>query len=271
MSYTNFKPVIWSRFIQTELEKKCKLVEDCNRQFEGEARLGGRVKIMSAFAPEIFDYDGTAGMNTPQILDGTSIFLDVDQAKAFNFMIDDLDRLQATPELMPVMMEEASRKMAAARDSFVASIAREASLTTASKKVTTPAEAKALVDEALLKLRENDVDVADNVSITVSPFFYQLFRDALTEIKTNNDELIAKGVVGMYDCARVILSNNLYNDGTDDYMMVRTNKAIAFASAIDETEAYRPEKYFSDAIKGLNVYGGKLVRPKELVVIKAHK
>lgn len=271
MSYTNFKPVIWSRFIQTELEKKCKLVEDCNRQFEGEARLGGRVKIMSAFAPEIFDYDGTAGMNTPQILDGTSIFLDVDQAKAFNFMIDDLDRLQATPELMPVMMEEASRKMAAARDSFVASIAREASLTTKSTKVATPAEAKALVDEALLKLRENDVDVADNVSITVSPFFYQLFRDALTEIKTNNDELIAKGVVGMYDCARVILSNNLYNDGTDDYMMVRTNKAIAFASAIDETEAYRPEKYFSDAIKGLNVYGGKLVRPKELVVIKAHK
>ena len=81
----------------------------------------------------------------------------------------------------------------------------------------------------------------------------------------------AKGVVGMYDCARVILSNNLYNDGTDDYMMVRTNKAIAFASAIDETEAYRPEKYFSDAVKGLNVYGGKLVRPKELVVIRAHK
>jgi len=113
--------------------------------------------------------------------------------------------------------------------------------------------------------------VADNVTITVSPFFYQLFRDALTDLKTNNDELIAKGVVGMYDCARVILSNNLYNDGTDDYMMVRTNKAIAFASAIDETEAYRPEKFFSDAVKGLNVYGGKLVRPKELVVIKAHK
>jgi len=140
-----------------------------------------------------------------------------------------------------------------------------------SKQVETPAEAKALVDEALLKLRENDVDVADNVSITVSPFFYQLFRDALTEIKTNNDELIARGVVGMYDCAKVVLSNNLYNDGTDDYLMVRTNKAIAFASAIDETEAYRPEKYFSDAIKGLNVFGGKLVRPKELVVIKAHK
>lgn len=271
MSYANFKPTIWSHFIQTELEKKCKLVDDCNRQFEGEARLGCRVKILGAAAPDVFDYDASVGMSDPQTVDGTSVFLDIDQAKAFNFMVDDLDRLQSTPELMPVMLEEAGRKMAAARDSFVAGLAKDATQTTASTQVTTGAEAKALIDEALLTLRENDVDVADNVSITVSPFFYQLFRDALTELKTNNDELIAKGVVGMYDCARVILSNNLYNDGTDDYMMVRTNKAIAFASAIDETEAYRPEKYFSDAVKGLNVYGGKLVRPKELVVIKAHK
>ena len=271
MSYSNFKPIIWSRFIQTELEKKCKLVDDCNRQFEGEARLGGRVKILGAVAPEIFDYDASTGMNTPQTLDGVSVFLDVDQAKAFNFMVDDLDRLQSNPELMPIVLEEAGRKMAVARDSYVASLAKDSANATASTQVTTPAEAKALVDEALLMLRENDVDVSDNVSITLSPFFYQLFRDSLTEIKTNNDELIARGVVGMYDCAKVVLSNNLYNDGTDDYMMVRTNKAIAFASAIDETEAYRPEKYFSDAVKGLNVFGGKVVRPKELVVIKAHK
>jgi len=271
MSFANFKPTIWSHFIQTELEKKCKLVDDCNRQFEGEARLGSRVKILGAAAPDIFDYDSAVGMTEPQTLDGTSVMLDIDQAKAFNFMVDDLDRLQASPELMPVVLEEAGRKMAVARDSFVASLAKDSLYASESTKVTTADQAKKLVDQALLTLRENDVDVADNVTITVSPFFYQLFRDALTDLKTNNDELIAKGVVGMYDCARVILSNNLYNDGTDDYMMVRTNKAIAFASAIDETEAYRPEKFFSDAVKGLNVYGGKLVRPKELVVIKAHK
>ena len=271
MSFSNFKPTIWSRFIQTELEKKCKLVDDCNRQFEGEARLGGRVKILGAIAPEIFDYNAATGMDTPQTLQGVSVYLDLDQAKAFNFMVDDLDRLQTNPELMPIVLEEASRKMAVARDTYVASLAKESGFATASTKVTTPEQAKALVDQALLILREHDVDIADNVSITVSPFFYQLLRDALTELKTNTDELIARGVVGMYDCAKVVLSNNLYNDGTDDYMMVRTNKAIAFASAIDETEAYRPEKYFSDAVKGLNVFGGKLVRPKELVVIKAHK
>ena len=84
-------------------------------------------------------------------------------------------------------------------------------------------------------------------------------------------ELISRGVAGMYDNCKVKMSNNLYNDGTDDYMLVRTNRAIAFAGGIDETEAYRPESYFADAVKGLNVYGGKIVRPKELYVIKAHK
>ena len=74
MSFSNFKPTIWSRFIQTELEKKCKLVDDCNRQFEGEARLGGRVKILGAIAPEIFDYDAAAGMDTPQTLQGPGCF-----------------------------------------------------------------------------------------------------------------------------------------------------------------------------------------------------
>ena len=268
MSYTNFKPTIWSHFIQTELEKKCKLADDCNRQFDGEVKLGGRVKILGAVAPEIFDYDATAGMSTPQTLDGISVFLDVDQAKAFNFMIDDLDQLQSMPELMPVMMEEAGRKMAVERDKYIASLAVGSKHISLPRNIETAEDAKNAVDEALLTLRENDVDISDNVSITVTPSFYQLFRDALTAIKTDNDELIAKGIVGYYDGARVVMSNNLYNDGHNDFLMVRTNKAIAFASAIDQTEAYRPEKYFSDAIKGLNVYGGRIVRPNELAVIR---
>lgn len=80
-----------------------------------------------------------------------------------------------------------------------------------------------------------------------------------------------KGIVGYYDNARVRVSNNLYNDNTDDYCMIRTKKAIAYVNQIDKVEAYRPDDLFNDAIKGLNVYGIKVVRPKELYVIRAHK
>lgn len=271
MAYSNFKPTIWSQFIQTELEKKCRLVEDCWTQFEGEAKQGARVKILGIGAPDIFDYVPGEGIPAPVAIDGTETLLDIDQAKAFNFMIDDIDKAQSVGGLMETLIKEATAKMAKTRDSFVASLAKDSTYSSQSTQVTTADQAKKLVDEALLALRENDVDIEDEVTITVSPFFYQLFRDALTELKTNNDELISKGIVGMYDNCKVKLSNNLYSDGTDDYMMVRTKRAIAFAGSIDETEAYRPESHFADAVKGLNVYGGKIVRPKELYVIKAHK
>jgi hypothetical protein len=45
-----------------------------------------------------------------------------------------------------------------------------------------------------------------------------------------------------------------------------TNAAISFAEQINKTEAYRPQDKFADAIKGLALYGAKLVRPDNLAV-----
>ena len=133
------------------------------------------------------------------------------------------------------------------------------------------AAAKAALDDAFVWLWNNDVKINDEVVITLTPWFYNLFKDSLTALYTDNVELIRKGVVGMYNAAMVKISTNLYNDGTDDYMMIRTKKAIAFAGQINETEAYRPEQLFKDAVKGLDTYGAKVVRPKELYVVKAHE
>ena len=46
-------------------------------------------------------------------------------------------------------------------------------------------------------------------------------------------------------------------------------RAIAFAEQLSEISAYRPEKRFADAVKGLHLYGAKVVYPNELVVIEA--
>lgn len=271
MSYANFKPTIWSKFIQLELEKKCRLVEDCWTKFEGEAKHGKEVNIIGLAETDVGDYDPAVGIGTPQTQDGILIPLKIDQAKFFNFKVDDVDRAQSIEGLMEALMTDATRRMAQARDKYIGSLAADAENKSSSLAVATADEAKAAVDAALLSLRNNDVDLEDDVTITLSPFFYQLFRDKLTELKTNNDQLIRKGVVGMYDNCKVKLSNNLHNDGTDDHMLVRTKRAIAFAGGIDETEAYRPENFFADAVKGLNVFGAKIIHQKELYVIKAHK
>ena len=53
--------------------------------------------------------------------------------------------------------------------------------------------------------------------------------------------------------------------------MIRTDKAIALAAQVSKTEAYRPDKFFADAVRGLDVFGAKIVRQNEIYVIKAHK
>lgn len=271
MAYNNFKPTVWSKYIQHELEQKCKLVEDCWKQFQGEARHGSTVRVLGIGQVSVGDYDG-ADIGAPEAIADSSVSLPIDQAKFFNFMVDDVDAAQSVPGVMEACMEEAVRAMARTQDSFVASLAAESGLTaSASAAITTHEAAKAAIDAGILALRENDVDPSDNVVIEITPWFYQLLRDQLVELKTDNDQLIRKGIVGMYDNCRVKMCNNLYNDGTDDYMMIRTGKAIAFVSQIDKTEAYRPEGLFSDAVKGLTVFGAKVVRPKEIYIIKGHR
>lgn len=270
MAYENFKPTVWSKYILREMERKCKLTDDCWKQFEGDAKRGREVKILGVGAPTIGNYTG-ASIGAPEMVADSSSLLKIDQAKFFNFAVDDVDRAQTIEGLMEALMDEATRAMAVIRDKFVAAQAVGAGAFSPSAAITTAANAKKAIDTGILWLRENDVDVEEGVVIEIAPFLYQLLRDQLVEFKTDNDTLIKKGIVGMYDNCRVKLSNNLYSDGTDTYMMIRSKHAIAFAGGVDEVEAYRPQDLFSDAVKGLNCFGAKVLRPKELYVIKARK
>ena len=48
---------------------------------------------------------------------------------------------------------------------------------------------------------------------------------------------------------------------------MRTRRAVAFASQISEINAYRPESRFADAVKGLHLYGAKIVYQNEIVLL----
>ncbi len=270
MSYENFAPAVWSKHIQHELEKSCVLLEDCNRQFEGEIKHASRVKILGVGRPALFDYTG-ASIGSPEKVADSSVYIEVEKAKGFNFAVDDIDRAQTTPGLMEALTEESSRALAEARDKYIAEKAKKAGKLSDSTAVSSADDAKSAIDNAFVWLWGNGVKISDGVSIVLPPWYYSLFKDKLTQLFTDNVEMIRKGIIGMYNGAPVKLSDNLYNDNTDDYIMVRTKRAIAFAGALSEVEAYRPADLFADALKGLDVYGAKVVRPKEMYVIKAHK
>ncbi len=185
-------------------------------------------------------------------------------------MVDDIDKAQAIDGMMEAYMQESIAALAEARDSYIAAVAAEATLSSASLEITTPAKAREAVEDALMVLWSNGVKVSDEVVINVSPWFYMQLKNAITSELSHNVEQIRNGIIGTFNGAAVKLSNNLHQVGGDDYMMVRTKNAIAFASGIEKCDVYRPDLQFADAVKVLDTYGAKLIRPKELYVIKAN-
>lgn len=272
MAYENFKPTVWAKRIQQELGKLCVLQEDCNTQWQGSVGIGKRVKIIGASRPTVKTYEPGTDIETAETPADTSVFLDVNQYKYTHFIVDDIDEAQAVEGMMDAYMKGSAEELAEQRDAYIGTVAAEgAGGKSESAKVETADAAKTLIDNAFVWLWNNGVKINADVSIVMTPWFYNLFKNKLTELSTNNVDQIRKGIVGMYNNAVVKLSNNLPKSGSDDCMLIRTKDAVAFAHGIEKVEPYRPEKQFADAVKVLDTYGAKVVRPKELYIVRAHQ
>ena len=271
MAFENFKPTIWSKYIQLETSKICVMEEDCNTKFQGEIGVGKQVKIIGAGRPKVGTYIPGSNIAAAETPADTSVYMNIDQFKYTHFLVDDIDEAQAVDGLMQAYMKGSAEELAATRDAYIAQIAALGGTASASTQISDATGAKTLVDDGLVTLRTNGVKISTPVVLTITPWFYNYLKDYIVNYGTDNMELIRKGIIGMYNGATVKISNNLYNDGTDDYMLLRTKDAVAFAAGISKTEAYRPDLQFSDAIKVLDTYGAKVVRQDELYVIKAHK
>lgn len=271
MSYAQFKPLVWSSHIQTELPKFTVFKQDCDFQFEGEAGEGKKVKILGVARPTISKYIPGTDLASPETPEDTSIYLDIDQYDSFHYTIDDIDKAQATKGLMPALASETTRALAEAEDTYCAEqIAKNAGYKTTTTSITTADAAKIAIDKLFVQLWKQGVSNKDMLTLYITPWLYDLFENKITELKTDNDKMISDGVLGMYRSAKVKMSNNIYNDGTDDYCILKTSKGFAYCNGIDQLIPYTPEKRFGDAVKGLNTYGGKATRPKEIAVLKAH-
>ena len=98
---------------------------------------------------------------------------------------------------------------------------------------------------------------------------YSFLRQSLTEVLTNNVELAKKGAVGKYNNIMVCIENLLPTNTTSHvrYNIIRTSKAVAFAGQIDQVKAVEKERGFGDIVKGLYVYGAKVVRPEQIYAL----
>lgn len=264
MAVTNFIQQIWSKKIQDDLELKCKLVDNCLREYEGDCKYAQSVKILGVGEPTIGDYDSSQDINIEEMSDRGQI-LTIDQQKYFAFYVDDVNQAQSVPGLKEKYQEKAVHGLAVARDTYVATLIKGASNVTTATNLTQDA-VKQAIDNAIVALRDRNFD-EDGV-IEISPAVYNVFKNCLITLSTNNPEYIKKGIVGVYDGFDVCMSNNMAKDSTHVYCDIRGKKAIAFAGQINEVEALRAEKRFKDIIRGLDTYGAKVIDEARIQVVK---
>ena len=263
MSVTNFIQTIWSKKIQDDLELKCKLVDNCLRDYEGDCKYARTVKILGVGNPSIGDYTG-ADIDIEEMSDRSTL-LNIDQQKYFAFYVDDVNQAQSVPGLKEKYQEKAVHGLAVQRDSYVAGLIKTATNATTATALTQEA-VKVAIDAAIVALRERDFDEEGVIEIT--PAVYNVFKNCLITLSTNNPEYIKKGIVGVYDDFNVIMSNNMAKDTTHAYCCVRGKKAIAFAGQINEVEALRAEKKFKDIIRGLDTFGATVIDNARIQVVK---
>ena len=282
MSYQNFKAKIWAKAIDTELKRAFVFADGTNQSYSGQIKgLGDTVRILGVGKPTVTEHDliqGDITLSAPEKVSDTSVSLVVDKAAYFNYGVGDIDKAQGAGNVLSVLNTEASEEVANAIDKHISNLVNPDSGTVGLQMFTktqiTNANVMATLDACQAMLYANDVSPATEVEMILPPWLYMAFRQAYQNKDTDNSEYLTNGKVARYGNMTVKMSNNvtIKNDGTRDvyYVQIRTKRAIAVAMSEAHTEPYRPESKFEDAVKGFKLYGAKIVRPKELVVLPCY-
>ena len=274
MSIQNFKPEIWSANLLVALRKELVYGAFINRDYEGEiSEAGDTVRITSIGRPTISNYVPNSTVISPEQVNDSQRTLVVDQSKYYAFAVDDIDARQAKGNVIPQSMNEAAYAVADVIDQYLASF--YTGIQTANQlgsitinSATTPTD---VYDKVLIpmrtKLKKANVPSAGR-SIAVTPEMYGcLLRDSRF-IKANESggtEGLRNGLVGRAAGFDIVETNNAPNTtGNEFAVLAGVNSSITFAEQVNKIEAYRPQSSFSDAVKGLVLYGAKLVRPDSL-------
>ncbi len=269
MAITNFIPTIWSENLMNALDKQYIAVAHCNRDYEGEIKnKGSVVKICGIGAINVSDYTKDTDMSNPQALSDTVTELTINRAKYFNFQVDDVDKTQCTPKIMESAMKLAASSIANQADEYIFSLCDNAGSTVSCANVANGALLNSII-AARQKLYENNVSDGTEVVLEVSPAVASEIFKAKLALPFCSAEAADAGYLGSFAGCKIYVSNNIKKTtaaSTTTYSCImRTTRAIAFAEQLSEIVAYRPEKRFADAVKGLHLYGAKVIYPAEMV------
>lgn len=285
MAVTTFIPELWNARLLYALEKAHVATNLVNRNYEGEIRNhGDTVHINTIGAITVKSYTKNTDIDAPETLTTTDQNLVIDQAKYFNFQVDDVDKVQAAGELVDTAMGRAAYALADVSDAYLLGViaAGAAAGNTIGSAAAPVAITASNVYENIVKLKTK-LDKANvpntGRTIVVPPDVHSLLLldDRFAKsTATAGQEALINGLVGRIAGFDVYMSNNVKTGtGTDTgktpyfEITAQITDATTYAEQIIKTEAYRMESRFADAVKGLHVYGAKVTDGTKIAKILA--
>lgn len=272
----SFIPEIWSAQILTSLKKNLVFGQPTvvNRDYEGEiAAQGDTVRIRSISRPTISSYSKN-GTLTYETLTDAQRALVIDQAWSFSFVVDDIDRAQTPGGTLEGATVEASYGLRDQADQYVAGLytGAQSANQLGTVSVTTAALAYTQLRKLRVKLDEANVPQQGRW-VVVPPWYYGLLLEDDRFVRVDasgSDQGLRNGIVGRALGFDVLESNNAPFVTGDDYAVIAGHpSAITFAEQITEMETIRLQTTFGTAVRGLYVYGAKLVRPDSIATVVA--
>ena len=279
MAVTNFIPEIWAAQLLSSLKKSLVFAGPsiANRNYEGDiANQGDTVRIVSISRPTIGTYTKDSTTITPETLTDANRSLLIDQSKYFGFEVDDVDLRQSVNggALLNEAAVEAAYALADTADQYVAGLYTGVDAGNAISTTSITSAALAVTGLINLKIKLDVANVpTEGRYVVVTPWYHGLLlgSDLFVRADASGDaNTLRNGMVGRAFGFDVLVSNNCVNVTGDDWIIQAGYPgAITFAEQIAKVEAYRPESSFSDALKGLHLYGAKLLRPTGIATLTA--
>lgn len=292
-----FIPQVWSTKLQVKFYDASTFSAISNTDYQGEIK-GMGDKVIIRTVPDITVADYVVGSTlTYQVPASANIELNIDKAKSYQFQLSDVLDHQADIGLMDMFSNDASEQMRTVidRECFLATFNQGDAANfgaTAGKNTLgynlgtdnapfalTPANILPLITSMSAVLDEQNIP-SEGRYLVISPFDRQILMQsnlANAQFIGDSQSILRNGRIGMIDRFEVFVSNLLPtanagqawgNTGAQGGAAKRRailfghTKGTTFASQIVKMESIRNPSDFGDLVRGLQVYGRKVVFPK---------
>ena len=278
MAITNFIRTVWSARLTDAIYRATVYAPMCNRDWEQDVPGARTVKIGQVGAVEVRNYQKNTDI-TIDNLDDSEQELVMDQAEYFAFQLDDVDKAQSNAPIMEAALANAARAIALEQDDFLKPLFRSAKAANTHTDATTLAATAdgylgALGEIKQIILDDNHVIAPGDINIVIPPVIAKKMENQLTgKGFAVADAVLQNGLIGQVEGINIRVSTavDTASSGGKTYFecpVTVRNVPVTMADQVQQIEAGRMEKRFSDFVKGLWVYGAKVVKEDSLYKLR---